>query len=166
MALTFNGPILASKVLVNGEEVAENVTITLPEVNFQTVEFKALGSMELPVPLTDALQATINSVGLDKGLFKAMKLENQTYEFRFVQNVTKKSGEQFSMGCKAFLKAIPQNLPGGDLEVGSNFEGAINLAVTRYQLYVDGSEKILIDKLKNILKINGHDYAQRVTSLI
>lgn len=69
-----------------------------------------------------------------------MQLANQTVEFRFVQNETQNTGVSTAKGCKAFLKAVAKNIPGGNLEVGSNFEGAINLTVTRYQLYVDGTE--------------------------
>ena len=93
-------------------------------------------------------------------------LESNTFEFRFVQNETKKSGEQVNKGCKAFIKGIAKGLPGGDLEIGSAFEGAVTLAVLRYQLYVDGKEVVLIDKLKGILKINGKDYAKSIKSLI
>lgn len=166
MSINFNGPVLATKVLVENVEVARDVTISLPEVNFQTVEFKAMGTLELPVALTDNLEATITSIGIDKGIFKAMQLANQTVEFRFVQNETQNTGVSTAKGCKAFLKAVAKNIPGGNLEVGSNFEGAINLTVTRYQLYVDGKEVVLIDKLKNILKINGTDYASSINNLI
>lgn len=164
--INFNGPILASKVLCNKEEVAENVTISLPEVAFQTVEFQAMGALELPIPLTDALEAGITSIGFDKGLYGMLGLEHNTYEFRWVQNVTKKSGEQVKIGCKAFIKGIAKGIPGGDLGVGESFEGAITMAVTRYQLYIDGEEVVLIDKLKNKLKINGKDYAEEINNLL
>ena len=74
--------------------------------------------------------------------------------------------KQKNIGCKAFIKGIAKGIPGGDLEIGSSFEGAITIAVLRYQLYVDGKEVVLIDKLKGILKINGKDYAKNIKSLI
>lgn len=165
-SLNLNGPMLASKVLCDKDVVAENVKFTLPEVTFQTVEFQAMGTMELPIPLTDALEAGITSIGFDKGFYKMLGLTNKTFEFRFVQNVTKPSGEQQKIGCKAFIKGIAKNIPGGDLEIGSAFEGAITIAVTRYQLYVDGKEVHKIDKLKGDLVINGKDYAKEITSLL
>lgn len=165
-SLNLNGPVLASKVLCDKDVVAENVKITLPEVTFQTVEFQAMGTMELPIPLTDALEAGVTHIGFDKGYYKMLGLKSQTFEYRFVQNVTKPSGEQKPQGCKAFIKGVAKNIPGGDLEIGSSFEGAITIAVTRYQLYVDGKEVILIDKLKGICKINGKDYAKEINSLL
>ena len=165
-SLNLNGPALASKVLCDKVVVAEDVKFTLPEITFQTVEFQAMGAMELPIALTDAMEAGITSIGFDKGFYKMLGLESKTFEFRFVQNVTKPSGEQKKVGCKAFIKGIAKGIPGGDIEIGSAFEGAITIAVTRYQLYVDGKETVLIDKLKNILKINGKDYAKEIKSLI
>lgn len=165
--LTLNGPVLATKVLCDSDVVAENVKVTLPEVTFQTVEFKALGNMDLPIPLTDALEATVTSVGFDNGFYKMMQLKNQTFEFRFVQNVTNKStGEVVAKGCKAFIKGVAKNIPGGDIDSGATFEGNISIAVNRYQLYVDGKEVVLVDKLKDILKINGTDYAEQFKNLL
>lgn len=164
--LKLNGPILASKVLCGNDVVAENVKFTLPEVTFQTAEFQAMGTMELPIPLTDAMEAGVTHIGFDKGFYKMLGLESKTYEFRWVENDTKKSGEQVKKGCKAFIKGIAKNIPGGDLEIGSTFEGAITIAVTRYQLYVDGKEVHKIDKLKGDLVINGKDYTKEINSLI
>ena len=164
--LNLKGPFLATKVLCDKEVVAEDVKFTLPEVTFQTVEHQALGKIEVPIPLTDAMEAGVTYIGFNKGLYKMLGLESNTFEFRFVQNETKKSGEQKNIGCKAFIKGIAKGIPGGDLEIGSSFEGAITIAVMRYQLYVDGKEVVLVDKLKGILKINGKDYAKEINSLI
>lgn len=166
MSLNLKGPFLATKVLCDKQVVAEDVKFTLPEVTYQTVEHQALGKIEIPIPLTDAMEAGITYIGFDKGLFKMLGLESKTFEFRYVQNETKKSGEQINKGCKAFIKGVAKGLPGGDLEIGSSFEGAITIAVMRYQLYVDGKEVVLIDKLKGILRINGKDYAKSIKSLI
>ena len=165
-SLNKKGPILASKVLCDKEVVAEDVKFTLPEVTFLTTEFAAMGTMELPIALTEALEAGITYIGTDKGLYKMLGLESKTFEFRYVQNEVKKSGEQVNKGCKAFIKGIAKSIPGGDLEIGSTFEGAIPIAVTRYQLYIDGKETVLVDKLKGILRINGKDYAKEISSLI
>lgn len=164
--LTLKGPFLATKVLCDKEVVAEDVKFTLPEVTFQTVEHQALGKIDLPIPLTDAMEAGITYIGVDKGLYKMLGLESKAFEFRFVQTETKKSGEQKNIGCKAFIKGIAKGIPGGDFEVASSIEGAITIAVMRYQLYVDGEEVVLIDKLKGILKINGKDYAEEIKNLI
>ena len=69
-------------------------------------------------------------------------------------------------GYKAFLKGLTSNIPGGGVEPGSSWSGDVTFEVTRYQLYADGVEKILIDKIKGICKINGKDYAKEIQSLL
>ncbi len=164
--LSIKGPALATKVLCGKDVVAEDVKFSLPEVTFQTVEVQALGKMDLPLPLTDAMEATITSIGFDKGFYKMLGLESRTFEFRFVQNETQKDGTQKRKACKAFIKGVAKVIPGGDIEICSSFEGSIPIAVTRYQLYVDGKEVHKIDKLKGDLVINGKNYAKELKSLI
>lgn len=160
------GAVLATTVYNGTDLVAEDVTVTLPEVEFQTSELKAQGTLNLPVPLTNALEASVTKVGQDKGFFSLLGLESKQIEYRFVRESISPDGSISTQGCKAFLTGIPTNIPGGSIEVGSNFEGEIKFAVTRYQLFVDGVERILIDKLQNICKINGTDYAKSIRSLL
>lgn len=165
-SLDLNGPVLITKVLCGTNTVAEDVKISLPEVTFLTAEFNALGKMELPIALTEALEGTITRIGIDNGLFKMLKLKNQQFEYRWGQSTVTRSGETKNKGCKAFVKGTAKSIPGGDLEPGETFEGSIPIAITRYQLYVDGKECILIDKLKGILRIDGVDYAKELNSLV
>ena len=66
-----------------------------------------------------------------------------------------------------FITGIPKTFfPGGDIVPGENYEGAIPIAVTRYQKYVNGEETILVDKLKGQLKNNGKDYAKNINNLL
>lgn len=160
------GAVLATTVYNEATLVAEDVAISLPEVEFQTSELKAQGSLELPTPLTNALEASVTKVGFDRGFFSLLGLESKQIEYRFIHESISSDGSISTQGCKAFLTGIPKNIPGGGIEAGSNFEGEIKFAVTRYQLFVDGVERILIDKLQNICKINGTDYAKSLRSLL
>lgn len=70
-------------------------------------------------------------------------------------------------GCKAFIRGIPKiATPSIEVNPGDSIELDIPLSVTRYQLYVNGKEIILADKLAGICKINGTDYASRLNSLL
>ena len=164
--INLNGPILASKVLCGTETVAEDVTISLPNGTLQTVDFEALGTLTIAIPRTDNLEATINTVGLDKGLFKLLGPETHQYEFRMAQNVVSRDGSQKTVGIKAFITGSSPTVLGGDMEVGSTTNGGISINAMRYRLIVDGEEVILIDKLKGILKFNGKDYAEDIRRLV
>lgn len=160
------GPTLKNKVLIEGVTVAEDVKITLPEVTFQTAEIRAMGTLNLPICLTDHLEAGVTYIGCDKGFYRALGLKKTKFEYRWVENKLLNSGEQKQFACKAFITGVAQNVPGGDIEPGTAFEGNITIAVQRYQKYVEGQETVLIDKLNGICRINGKDYAQEINNLI
>ena len=163
MAGTFvpiSGPVVADTYYVDGKLVARDVAITLAEVAPMTAELAAMGTFELPVwQLIEHMENTITKIGLDKGLRSALTPEMKSHEARWVQTITDANGNTRNVGCKAFLKAVPANLPEIGLEIGSPSEHEIRLATTRYQLMVDGEEMWLIDRLAGIVRINGKNYA-------
>lgn len=159
--------ILADTCYCNNVLVAKDVAINLPAVNFLTSEVKAMGSMDVVlVGLLEAMEASITKVGQDEGLSRALTPEKHNYEFRYVQNVTKGDGTAKPEGCKAFLTAVPKGIPQTAIEVGSNIESEISLAVSRYQLYVAGEELLCIDRLSQICRIRGVDYYKKIASML
>lgn len=166
MSLEKMGAVLATKVLCDNIVVAEDVNLSLPDITFMTAEVNGLGKINIPTCLTEAMQSTVTSVGMDKGFFNMLGLNSKTFEYRFVANNLETSGDTGVKGYKAFLRGIPSNIPGGAVEPGSSWSGDVTFEVTRYQLYADGVEKILIDKLKGVCKINGKDYAKEIQSLL
>ena len=163
------GPINATTAYVDGRLVARNTNITLPEVTYTmaTVE-TALGEHEVPIlGRVDALESTINKIGADEGLVACLTPEAKTYEFRWVQQVTKTDGSTEVEGCKAFIRATPKvAVPSMEIAVGESVEMEIPLSVTRYQLMIGGKEAILIDKLAGIIQINGKNYAENFDSML
>ncbi len=166
-SLDKKGTILGVTAYVEGKLVAEDVTVSLPEITPKTQTFQAMGDIELPLPLLEAMEASITKIGFDKGLINLLVPEKRKFEFRWVQSVIKTDGTQEVEGCKAFVTGIPKTVfPGGDIAPGENWEGTIAISVMRYQLYINGEEKILVDKLKGQQKINGKDYAKSINSLL
>ena len=47
--IDLNGPVLADTVYDAGKLVAKDVTITLPAINLLTADFKAMGTLTLPI---------------------------------------------------------------------------------------------------------------------
>ena len=165
--LNIKGAILGSTVYKDGDLVARDVTVTLPDVSFATAEHKAMGTLELPMlGQLEAMEASVTKTGYDKGVAQLAEPEAKNLEFRFVQDVIGSDNVSKPEGCKAFMRCVPKILPGGDLEPGSKTEQQITLAVSRYQLIVGGVEICLIDQLKGILRINGKDYATYINSLL
>ena len=162
------GAVNGTSAYVEGKCVGRDVTISIPEVTPVIAEVQAMGTTEIPLlGLLEAMEASIKKIGVDNGLTKACTPESKTYEFRWVQTVTDASGSSKQVGCKAVLRAMPKVIMAGvDIEPGSTVEAEIPLATTRYVLYVNGAEQLCIDKLAQVLRIDGKDYISGINSLL
>lgn len=167
--LDVRGAVNGTTVYVNGELKARNTTITLPEVTHVLTTIQtALGEQEIPTfGLIDSMETTVQKIGADYGLAGMLAMTQQTYEFRWAQQVSKANGTNTVEGCKAFIRGIPKvAVPQIEVTVGESVELDIPLATTRYQLFVNGQEVCLIDKLAGICRIGGVDYASQVESML
>lgn len=168
-ALKAVGAINGTTAYVGGTLVGRNVTITLPEVTYATATVNlALGEHEIAlIGLVEAMESTIQKIGVDNGLAKMLKMKSQTFEFRWAQQVTDTDGSSRLQGCKAFIRGIPKVVvPEISVEKGEPVEMDIPLSVTRYQLFCEGEELILVDKTTGQLRINGEDYSNNLDSLL
>lgn len=165
--LDIKGPVLADTVYADGQLVAKDVAFTLPAVTPVTSDYKAMGTMTLPTPgQIENMETSITKIGIDLGLRQMLQMRSQTLEFRFVQNVVDSSGNSKQEGCKAFLRAIPMSIPSIGVEVGTTSESELTFSTSRYQLIVGGVEYLLVDRLAQILRIAGQDYANPINNLL
>lgn len=154
------GPVAGTTVYSNNVLVARDTAITLPEITPVSAELQAMGTMSLPIwSLLENMEAAITKIGIDEGLTELITPDMKPLEFRWVQTVTDANGKTRNVGCKVFIKGVPNKIPSFGLEVGSASEGEVTIAVTRYQLVVDGVEAFLVDRLASIVRINGKNYA-------
>lgn len=166
MFVPINGPVVADTVYDNGNLVARDVAVTLPEVAFLTTDLQAMGTLSLPImQLIEHMETALTKIGVDMGLGALIKPDMKPLEFRWAQTVTDANGNTKTVGCKAFIKGIPNKIPGIALAIGEPIENEITLATTRYVLFVDGNELIHIDRLAGIIRIDGKDYAALETLL-
>ena len=61
---------------------------------------------------------------------------------------------------------LPSNIPEISVEVGSATEAEITYNITRQQIYANGTEYMCVDRLSQILRINGKDYMAAINSLL
>ena len=158
--VNIKGPIVGVTVYVDNKLVARDTTITLPEVTPVTADLSAMGTFSMPIwQLIENMETAITKIGVDKGLRSIIKPDMKSLEFRWVQTVTDANGKTKNMGCKAFIKGIPNKIPGIGLTVGEASEGECTIATTRYNLFVNGEEMFLVDRLAGIIRIAGKNYA-------
>lgn len=168
-AFDYTGPVLANTCYVDSQLVARDVAMTLPEINYETFDVNASGTISLPVPSrTDDMEFSITKIGEDLGLLKLAAAADGaiTVEARWAKDVTDRLGNTKAEGGKAFLRAIPKSFPGIELEAGEASENEMTFTVLRYQLFINGREYCCIDKLNHILRIQGKDFYSKINPLI
>lgn len=161
------GPVVADTFYAGNQLAARDVSMALPEVTPITASVQAMGTLDLPIwQSIENMEFGITKVGIDMGLGRMLKPGPLSMEGRWVQTVTDANGNTRNVGCKAFVKGIANKIPGLGVAVGEASEGECTYAVTRYQLFVDGKEMFLIDRLAGIVRIDGTDYAGNLNSLL
>jgi len=165
--LDIKSAVVADTVYDGGTLVAKDTTFTLPGAEFMTADVQAMGNMSVPlIGLLENMELAITKIGIDKGLSRMNKLEKHNFEFRWVQNVVKSDGSISAEGCKAFVRTLPGNLPEMGVEVGSASEMENIYNVTRMQVYMGGEEVICVDRLSQILRVDGKDYMSTINNLL
>lgn len=161
------GPITGDTVYMDNTLVAKDVEAVFPEVTPTVAEVVAMGKMSLPIyQLLDNMELSITKIGVDLGFRAMTKPETSSLEIRFIQTKINENGKTTIVGCKAFFKCIPVKIPGITITLGESSSNEMTYAVMRYQLFVDGVEMFLIDRLAGIVRIDGKDYMQSVNSLL
>lgn len=165
--LDIKGAVVADTVYADNVLVAKDVSFTLPGIEFMTADVQAMGNMTVPlIGLLENMELTITKIGVDVGLSRLNRLQKQNLEFRWVQNVIKSDGSQKNEGCKAFLRTLPGALPETGVETGSSTEAEGTFNVTRQQVYADGYEMMCVDRLSQILRVDGKDYMSQINNLL
>ena len=165
--LNIVGPIVANTAYVDNQLVARDVSTTLPEVTPITSDVQAMGTLSLPIwQLIENLELAITKIGVDMGLRSMIKPEPMSLELRWAHTVTDANGATRNIGCKAFMRGIPNKIPGIGVTIGEAAENECTYTLTRYQLVADGVEIMLIDRLAGILRIAGKDYMSGISNLL
>ena len=158
--------VLADTWYADKKLVDENISVTFPNIEWITQQIKSGGNIDIPlIGVTDALDCNITTAG---GInTAAIKPGTQTHEFRWVKTIVdKNNGTTKNVGCKAFLKMMSKNIPEITVEVPEAQESSYDFSVTRYQLYEDGVEKFLIDKITGACRIDGIDYGSKIRNML
>lgn len=162
------GPILSNTVYrkIGGQNklAAKDCPVTLPTVEFVTVEINSGGTVEIPVPqLINAMELGITKTGADDELALLSSPDPMDIEVRWVQMVTDPTnGSTRNVGCKAFMRCRSKGIPEISLTPGEASENELTYSVTSYRFVVDGEEKWAIDKITNVLRVDGVDYFEDI----
>ena len=151
----------------DNKRILDNVEITVPEVEFTTIEVEGLGKIEVPnYASIEQLDLSLKYNGTSEKDVKFVTPGLNTLEFRFVDGFIGENGKTINKGCKLFAKGYPKTIPSLSVVKGEQSEKEVTYSVTRMQLMVAGKEIYLIDKLAGIVKIDGKDYTSAINKML
>lgn len=161
------GAVLGTTAYFDGELVARDVNITLPDLNPSTIDMKAMGTLSLPIwHLLDDMEFKITKIGTDLGLAAMMRDTRLEIEARWAQESLDQFANLREFGCKAFVTGIPKAFPGGEIAPGEVTEHEMTYTCLSYRLFIDEEEVTNVSRLSNNLKIAGVDYAKNISQFL
>lgn len=162
-----NVAVLADTHYIDKKLVGENVSVTLPAVEWLTQQIKGAGNIDVPlVGLTDALDANVTTDGTSTDTANYIKPGVRSHEFRWVKTVVRPNGVTENVGCKAFLKMASKNIPENAVEVQEATECSYDYSVFRYNYYENGKQIFLLDKLTGDCIIDGVNYGNNLKKFL
>ena len=161
------GAVVADSVYLNGKIVGRDVEITLPAVEYATIEINAMGTYEKPIPqLINHMAADFSQI--DPGLWYAnLKIGEENHiEARWVQNVSTPTGGTKNVGFKAFMRGEAASLPELGVVVGEKSEAPSSMGLSKYSVVRDGKELFCIDRWADVNRVNGKDLNKSINSML
>ena len=152
------GGVVHNRVLIDGVEVARDVTVTYPDITMMTTEMQAMGTMTMPLPgLFENLELSITRDGIDKQYASMVSPKSHQIEVREAVEMYKADGTYGTVFLKTYAEGVPLNIPGGSSEIGSKRSPELKFTLTKYQQYADGEELYDIDRPNLVFKVDGED---------
>ena len=156
--------VVASKYLIDNEEVAEQVKVTLPEIKWKTATVSGAGlggDIDVPlVGLTESMSSQLDLRSVTHAhAVKALATGFRNHEVRFLRDTIGSDGTLFRAGTKIYMLAAAKSLTPGSVQRGSQMDSNAAYTVVRYRMVENGVETFLIDQLNEVFKLNGIDYS-------
>lgn len=153
------------RVYLEGDNLIGVADVALPKLSAMTETVSGAGiAGEVESPVIGhygSMTATINFRTLNADAGTLAKPKAHLLDFRGSQQVYD-SGEYKTVPVRVTVKAIPKDVDLGKFKVGSPTETSDEFEVVYLKLYVDGEERVEIDKYNSIARFDGVDVLEGV----
>lgn len=147
--------------------VAEEITLPDVEMATETIGgFGMLGEIDSPSRTNiNAMEQEISFRMLDEDIFSVMAVGGTVdLTIRAGMQRMKGSGGLEEVGIRVVERGIFKGFTSGSMKQGSPMNAAIKLELLYLTIEIDGEEKVEIDKLNCVYKINGKDLLKKARS--
>lgn len=165
--------VLANRLYDGDVLAAEDIEVTLPAVEAQVFELKAMGSFNVVLPgLFNSMEMTIKVTGATRKYASISGFGKHKFTITVAQNKVSTDGTVEPKQFKAVVTAVGKKI--GDLSIipGEAAEPESSYEVVRYEAYEGGQEMWTIDKLNSVCKVYDEaskkmvDYGTQITNLL
>jgi len=151
--------LIGSAVYIEGDRYIGTVEdISLPDISFQTIESGTAVKRETPVPIIDAMSATLKISGEDKAVYKATARQLSELAEISIRNDTttvRHDALDVTLGGRVKVLKAPT------LKAGEKVETEIEIALDLYVYQVNGVKRVEIDATNIICSIDGADLLEQ-----
>jgi hypothetical protein len=153
-----------SKLIGVGEEV------TLPDVEMGTETLSGpgiLGEIDMPGKVNiGSMEQEISFRMLDEDIFSVMDLgEGVSLTLRAGMQRMSGTGGIEEVGIRVVERGIFKGMTTGSLKQGGPMSAGVKLELLYIRIEIDGEEKLEIDKLNCVYKVNGKDVLKKAREL-
>lgn len=159
---------IAFRVYYQGTDLLGLATLEMPQIQYITETLNGAGiagEIESPViGLTQSMTCKMSFTSATPNVFDSLNWTLQPlFEcYSALQFVDESTGIRDSMPYRINMIGRPKSINLGSLEQGKKHGNEEELELTRLEVLLDGKEKLLIDKLQFIHRVNGTDLLQSV----
>ena len=151
--------------------IADTTEVTLPDLEYLTETISGAGmNGELDAPTLGQLASAVLSIAarsLGEHAIEISAPETQHLELRWAcMEMNEATGAVEPKDKKIIFKGVPKKLALGKLAPNSAEEPSIDLEMLYLKYIVGGVERIEIDKLNDVFKVNGVDYNEKVRNML
>jgi P2 family phage contractile tail tube protein len=159
---------VAYRVYYQGKDLLGIATLEMPQIQYITETLNGsgiAGEIESPViGLTQSMTCKMTFTSATPDVFDALDWTVQPlFEcYSALQVVDESTGIRDSVPYRVNMISRPKTMPLGSLEQGKKHGNELELELTRLEVLLDGQEKLLIDKLQFMHRVNGTDLLTKV----
>ena len=147
--------------------VQDTTTVTRPSIELLTDTIKGAGILgEIDMPALGQIGSLNYEIGLRRTNPRAVALfaqKTHELEVRWVTDVVDSNNAKIGTSAnKDIFKGVSKKMEGGTLENISAQETTLGFEVVYFKHIQDGKTMVEIDKLNNVLIVDGIDYAKEI----
>ncbi len=159
---------VAYRVYYQGTDLLGIATLEMPQIQYitETLNGSGLaGEIDSPViGLTQSMTCKMTFTSATPDVFDMLDWTVQPlFEcYSSLQTVDETTGIRDSVPYRINMIGRPKSMPLGSLEQGKKHGNECELELTRLEILLEDTEKLLIDKLQFIHRVNGNDLLSKV----